>query len=485
MTIELLLAGTALLLLLSVVASKASNRFGIPALVLFLAIGMLAGSDGPGGIYFDDARLAQSLGVVALALILFSGGMDSDWQIIRPVLGPGILLANVGVAVSTLLVGAFAALALGFTWVEGLLLGAIISSTDAAAVFAVLRSRGVNLVGRLEPVIELESGSNDPIAVFLTIALTGLLVDPQASVFRLVPMFVVQMALGALLGYVMGRVMTLTINRVHLVAEGLYAPLTVALALLTYGGTALLGGNGFLAVYIAGIVMGNRNFVHKRSLAQFHDGLAWLMQIAMFLTLGLLVFPSQIVPVVGAGLLVSTFLIFVARPVSVFAALAFSRFDAREKLMVAWVGLRGAVPIVLATYPLLAGTPKAGMIFNLIFFVVLTSVIIQGTTIPLVGRWLRINDPGPARLHVPQEFVPQVSLQSYVAELAIPPGSTFPRRTVMELGLPQGALIVLIDRGGDRMVPNGGTILEAGDRLLVLADADVMERVREILGQGG
>jgi cell volume regulation protein A len=481
MSFDLVLLIAAILLILSIVAGKASFTLGLPAPVLFLVLGMLAGSDGPGGIFFEDADLAKSLGVVALAFILFSGGLDTEWSAIRPVLVPGLVLANVGVVVSTLLVGAVANLVLGFSWLEGLLLGAIISSTDAAAVFAVMRAREVNLRPGLEPLIELESGSNDPIAVFLTLGLIGLLTDPQKSLFDLVPMFLLQMGIGAVAGVGMGRVMAFAINRARLQLEGLYPVLVIGLVLLTYGGTALLGGNSFLAVYLAGVVLGNGDFVHKRSLMRFNDGLAWLMQIAMFLALGLLVYPSKLVPVIGAGLLLALFLTLVARPAAVFLSLAFTKLTIPEKLMVSWAGLRGAVPIVLATFPLLAGVPQADTIFHLVFFVVLTSVLVQGTTISHVARWLGVQSPKHAEYHYPQEFVPQVSAGSQLIELTVPHDSPAANRSIIELGLPKGALVVLVTRDGDGLVPSGSTVLEPGDRVLLIANRDTLDLVRAML----
>jgi len=332
--LEYILAGGGLLLLLSVLASKASTRFGVPALLLFLLIGMLAGSDGPGGIPFDNAYLAQSLGVVALAFILFSGGLDTHWPSVRPALWSALALSTLGVCVSAILIGGFAVVVFGFTLLEGVLLGAIVSSTDAAAVFSVLRTRGVRLHGQIEPLLELESGSNDPMAVFLTLGLVRVLTEPSASLLDLVPTFVLQMGIGAAFGYGLGRLAPVAINRVRLHVEGLYPVLSVALVLLVYGATASLGGNGFLAVYIAALVLGNHDFVHKRSILRFHDGLAWLMQIAMFLSLGLLVFPSRLVPVISAALLAALFLIFVARPVSVFVSLMRAPLSTAAKLMV-------------------------------------------------------------------------------------------------------------------------------------------------------
>ncbi len=476
--IEYLLLIASLLLTLSILASKASHWLGIPALLLFLLVGMLAGSDGPGGIYFDNPWLAQLLGVMALVLILFHGGLDTRWSSIRPVLGPGLALATVGVFITASLVGGFAALLLGFSPLVGLLLGAIVSSTDAAATFTVLRLRSVRLKGQLEPLLELESGSNDPMAVLLTIGFIQLLSDPQASLTGLLLMFVQQIALGAVLGYAFGRAAVVIVNRLRLQAEGLYPVLTLSLTLLNYGLTTWLGGNGFLAVYLTGLVLGQADFIHKKSLMRFHDGLAWLMQIVMFLTLGLQVFPSRLWPIIGLGLLVSAFLIFVARPVSVFIALAWTKISLNEKGMIAWVGLRGAAPIILATFPLLAGVPQSDMIFNLVFFIVLTSVLIQGTSLSLVARWLKVDAVLPPKVSYPLEAVSGNPLKNQLAELEISANSTAVGRQVLDLGLPAGVLIVLISRDNEFIVPSGGTILEAGDKLLVLADKAALAHIR-------
>ena len=396
--LETILVGVSVLLLLSVLSSTASSRLGIPALLLFVGLGMLAGSEGPGGIEFDYPRLAQSLGVVALALILFSGGMDTDWGSIRLILWRGISLATLGVGLTTVLVGWFAMQFLEFSVLEGLLLGAIVSSTDAAAVFSVLRARNVRLRGSLKGLLEFESGSNDPMAVFLTVGFISLISSPSTSMVELVPLFVHQMSVGALLGYAMGQVMLFLLNRLKLEYEGLYDVLSLALALLTYGATASLGGSGFLAVYLAGIIVGNGNLERQGSLSRFHDAVAWLMQILMFLSLGLQVFPSRVVPVIGIGLVLSLVLMFIARPLSVFVALMASNLRWNEKLLISWVGLRGAVPIVLAMFPLIAGLPEADIIFNLVFFIVLTSVLLQGATLPLVAWWLGLLEPSSETL---------------------------------------------------------------------------------------
>ncbi len=479
--IEQLLLGAAALLLLSIIASKASGQLGVPALALFLLIGMLAGSDGPGGIYFDNPRLAQSLGVVALALILYSGGLDTDWERVRPIAGWGLALSTLGVLLTALLMGLFAMAVLRFSLWQGLLLGAIVSSTDAAAVFTVLRSRSVRLRDPLEPLLEFESGSNDPMAVFLTVGLTGLLVDPSASPLELLPMFFRQMVLGAAIGYGSGRAMTWIVNHVRLQFEGLYPVLTLAMVLMAYGATAVLGGNGFLAVYLAGVVMGQADFIHKRSLMRFHDAIAWLMQIAMFLTLGLLVFPARLAAVAGVGLLAAAFLIFVARPMAVFVTLLPSRMRWEKKTMVAWVGLRGAVPIILATFPRLAGLPQAELIFDIVFFITLTSVLIQGTSIPFVARRLRVTASAPAPARTPIELHPTDQLSSALVEVPVAPQSGAVGRQIVELGLPPRALVVLIGRRAEFVVPNGGTVIEPDDRLLVLADPEALAATRKIL----
>jgi cell volume regulation protein A len=479
--IEHILVAASGLLLLSVLGSKASGRVGVPALLLFLLIGMLAGSDGPGGVEFDDPWLAQLLGVVALAFILFAGGLDTKWGDVRPVLWSATGLSTLGVFITAVSVGWFATVILGFSLLEGLLLGAIVSSTDAAAVFAVLRAKNASLRGQLKPLLELESGSNDPMAIFLTMGFTRLLLNPQDQVVDLVPMFFLQMVVGAAIGYGMGRGITALVNVLRLEYEGLYPVLTMALVLLTYGASASLGGNGFLAVYLAGIVLGNSNFIHKKSLMQFHDGLAWLMQIAMFLTLGLLVFPSRLVQVVGVGLLMSIFLMLVARPVGVFVTLLVSKVSFREQAFVSWVGLRGAVPIILATFPLLAGVPQAEIMFDAVFFIVLTSVLLQGTTLSLVARWLGVDAPAPVKAQYPLEFVPTGKMETESEEISIPPQAAAIGNQIVDLGLPNGALIVLLSRNGEFMVPNGGTVLEMGDSLLVLADKSTLPAVRSAL----
>lgn len=469
------------LLLLAIVAGKASGRIGLPGLALFLLIGILAGSEGMGGIAFDDARLAQFIGIAALSLILFSGGLDTRWTAVRPVLWQGLALSTLAVAFTAGVVGVVASLLLGLPLLKGLLLGAIVSSTDAAAVFSVMRSRGIGLAKRLRRVLELESGSNDPMAVFLTIGLVTLILSPGTSVFGLVPMFLVQMLVGAASGLALGHLAARVINRISLAYDGLYPVFTLAVALFVYGVTDVLGGNGFLAVYVAGMSMATHDFIHKRSILRFHDGIGWLMQIAMFVVLGLLVFPSALVGVAVPGLLLALVLVFVARPIGVFATLSFSSFSWREIAMVSWVGLRGAVPIVLATYPLVFGLEDADLIFNVVFFAVGVSVVLQSPLIPFVARRLGVDEPVETVTRYPLELEQTSALNSDLVEVRVPPGSAVVGRQILELGLPEQALVVLIGRGQHFMVPRGATVIEEGDTLLLLSDREGLDEVRAIV----
>jgi cell volume regulation protein A len=482
LTIEFLFVALAGFLLLAIVGSKAATRTGVPVLLLFLALGMLAGSDGVGGFYFDNPWLAQSVGVVALAFILFSGGLNTPWADVRPVLKQGLVLSTLGVTLTAVCVGWFAVTFLGWGWPEGVLLGAIIASTDAAAVFAVLNSKSVRLQGRLKELLELESGSNDPMAVFLTVGMLTLIGNPGQSPLTLVPMFVLQMGLGALLGFGIGRGAVWAINRLRLEYDGLYPVLSFAIVLVTYGATALVGGNGFLAVYLAGLVMAQQDFVHKRSLVQFHDGLAWLMQIVMFVTLGLQVFPSRLPDVALTGVLVALFLIFLARPLAVFLGLAATKLGVREKVFVSWVGLRGAAPIVLATFPLLAGIPQADTIFHLVFFIVLTSVLLQGTLIVPMAKWLRVYDATPPRVSPLAYVMADRTIANDLQEVHVAAGARAVGKQVVDLHLPPEVLLVLIGREGEMIVPRGGTVIEEGDTVLVMAPEGAGEVVRGVLG---
>jgi cell volume regulation protein A len=482
-SVEYILFAGSLLILVSIALAKLFDNLGVPTFLLFLGVGMLAGSEGPGGIYFDDAGLAQSFGIGALVIILFAGGLDTSWKEVKPILRQATSLATLGVLITALVVGLFAAVVLNFSLLSGLLLGAVVSSTDAAAVLSVLRSKKVSLRGQLKPLLELESGSNDPMAVFLTIGLINLLTTPNSSFGSIVLLFVVQMGLGAVFGLTLGKVMVFAVNHLKLTYEGIYPIFSLAFAALIYSTTAALGGSGFLAVYVAGLVAGNSEFIQKRSLLRFFDGLAWLSQIGMFLTLGLFVFPSQIVPVMGVGLIISAFLMFIARPLSVFLSLSLARLNMREKTLVSWVGLRGAVPIILATFPLLAHVPDAALIFNIVFFIVLTSALLQGWSIPIAARLLRLDAPLERRRRYPIEFAPVEGVDTDLVDLIVPYNSSVSGKSIIELGLPQDSLIVLISRGDDFVVPSGGTILQEGDTILALVNKQNLPKVRAILSE--
>jgi len=481
--IELILLGSSLLLLLSILASKLSYKIAVPALLLFIVVGMLAGSEGIGGIYFDDPALTKSIGIIALIFIIFSGGIDTNWGEVRPVFLPGILLSTIGVLLTALITGLFAVYILKFTFLEGLLLGSIVSSTDAAAVFSVLRSRRISLKSPLKPLLEFESGSNDPMAVFLTLTFLGMIIAKQVNIGTAIVSLFWDMGVGALIGYVMARVSIFVVNRINLEYDGLYPVLTISLVLLTYSLASFVKGNGFLAVYLVGLLMSKQQFMNNRIIIRFHEGLAWLMQIAMFLTLGLLVFPSQLIPVCGVSVLVALILMLIARPASVFLCLLPFNMNLRKKTMVAWVGLRGAVPVILATFPLLAGIPQAGMIFNVVFFVVLTSVLVQGASIPFVSKLLKTNSPLLNNRNYPIEFQRTKAIDADLTDIIIPFNSAVIGKPIYQLGVPERCLIALVSRNDKFIIPNGSTIIEAGDIVLVLSNKEDLKVLQKKINE--
>ena len=473
---SLILLTAGVLVLASVLASRISDKFGVPSLILFLGIGMLAGSDGPGGIQFDNAWAANLVGTFALAFILFAGGLDTNWRIIRPVLARGAVLSTLGVLLTAGLVGFFAWGVVGFKLSTGLLLGAIISSTDAAAVFSILRARGVGLRGQLKPLLELESGSNDPMAVFLTLGMTQALTVPDFAWPQLLPAFVLNMTCGLAMGLAIGKLAGYLFNRIHLENEGLYPVFSMSLVLLAFGATEYLAGNGFLAVYLCGIMMNGSDFAHKRSVMRFHDGLAWLMQILMFLVLGLLVFPSHLPAIALSALAIALFLMLVARPVAVAVGLWGSAFSRREQTLIAWTGLRGAVPIVLATFPLMAGYENSDVVFNVVFFTVLTSVLIQGTLLMPVARWLKVDEPMASRPRFSIEIERAGQAQGETREIEILPNMAAVGHTIVDLGIPPDVLILLIGRGDGSVVPRGSTRIEPYDTLLMLGNPAALRK---------
>lgn len=481
MNLELELLAGSVLVLLAIFASRLAGRLGVPALLVFLGLGMLAGSDGLGGIDFDDAEVAQAIGIGALALILFDGGLSTSWTQVRPIAARGAALATVGVAVTAGVVGVAAAAILDVPVEVGLLLGAIISSTDAAAVFAVLRSRQAGLRGGVQPTLELESGANDPMAALLTITMIEVITGDGGSLLGTSGLLVVQLLVGSLVGLAVGWLTRVFVNRLSLGTDGLYPVLTLAMALGGYAGAELIGGSGFIAVYLCGLYLGNHELLHRNSIIRFHDAVAWLSQIAMFLVLGLLVFPSRLPEVAGSALLVAVVLAFVARPLGTFACLLPFRVPWRQQAVISWVGLRGATPIILATFPLVEGIAEAQLIFDVVFFVVLTSVLVQGTTLEPVARLFGVTEPYAVRPPAPLEAGAPLPDGTALRQVHIPAGSYGDGRPLVGAGLPPRALIVLVERGGTYIVPTGATRLEAGDAVLILADDDAFTGAHALL----
>jgi cell volume regulation protein A len=482
LTIENILLVGSLLLLVSILAGKTSYKFGVPTLLLFLAIGMLAGSDGIGGIRFDDPQLAQFIGIVSLNFILFSGGLGTNWTSVKPILKEGIVLSTLGVLLTAVSLGTFVWFITDFTIYESLLLGSIVSSTDAAAVFSILRSKSLALKTNLRPTLELESGSNDPMAYVLTIAFLTLVINQDQSFATIIPMFLQQMILGGTAGIAFGMSSKYIINKIKLDFEGLYSVLVIALMFITFSATDFVGGNGFLSIYICAVYLGNQDLIHKKTILKMFDGLAWLMQIILFLTLGLLVFPSDIIPYMGIGLLISVFLIVIARPVGVFISLMFFKMKLKRRFYISWVGLRGAVPIVFATYPLLAGIDKAHMIFNIVFFISVTSILIQGTTLSIVAKWLNVSLPEQAKKLTATDLLLSENPKAEMKEILITSDCFAVDKKIVELGFPKNAIIAMIIRDNNYLTPNGATKIQAEDTLIVLADRyNVFEEVYKTL----
>lgn len=473
------------LLGISILVGKTSFRLGVPTLILFVIVGMLAGSEGFGGINFDSPAIARFIGIIALNVILFSGGLETRWESIKPVVWHGLTLSTVGVFLTAVSVGIFVWAITDFTFFEGLLLGSIVSSTDAAAVFSILRARNLGLKKNIRATLEFESGSNDPMAYFLTVAVMGLILSGEQSVASIIPLFIKQVIIGVALGLLIGKLGKELINRIALDYIGLYPVLVIAIMFFTFSATDFLGGNGFLAIYMCAIYLGNQYLIHKKTILQVFDGLAWLMQIVLFLTLGLLVFPSQIIPVLGLGLLVSAFLMFVARPFAVFACLLPFRVRLKTISFISWVGLRGAVPIVFATYPLLAGIDKSQMIFNLVFFISLTSVLLQGTTLRFFAKWLHVSVPEKAKQRTPPDIELSDTLKSELTEIEIDETSAVAGKRILDTGFPRAALIALIKRNGTFITPNGSTVIEPNDILVIIAEnAESLRKVNECLYPG-
>ena len=474
----------AILLFFSVFFGKAGSKYGLPSLLAFLGIGMLAGVDGF-GIQFDSAATAEFIGMVSLCIILFSGGLDTEFSKIRPVLVPGLILATVGVLLTTILTGIFIHELMrymmpqyAFGWLESLLLAAIMSSTDSASVFSILNTSRIGLRQKLKPMLELESGSNDPMAYLLVILLISLIDGGEQITGGLIASsmldLVIQLGVGTATGLIIGYLTVKVVNILHSSNEFLYPVLVIACCFFTFAVTNFLGGNSYLAVYIAGLVVGNSRLSLKRTISTFFGGFTWLVQIIMFISLGLLVNPHELIDIIWPGLLLGIFMILVSRPAAVFLCLApFRQFSLKAKTYIGWVGLRGAVPIIFATYALMSpGVEHARFMFNLVFFITLLSLLIQGTTVTSFARWLGLTTPVKSRtfdIDLPDE------IEGSSSEMVIAPEHLSDGNLMSELKLPQRTLVVMIKRDDKYLVPKGNTRLYIGDILLLLTGAEPKE----------
>lgn len=477
---HLILAAGALLAA-GLAASFAALRLRVPSLVLFLGVGMLVGSDGLGWIRFDDYRLARTIGVIALALILFEGGLTSGLLRLRPVLGAATSLAVVGTTVTALGVGLAAAALFGFSMKEGLLLGAILSSTDGAAIFALLR--GSTLSRRLARTLEGESGLNDPIAVLLVLGFIDLLTRRGYGASDMVVLAGRELSVGLVVGLATGHLAVQALRRAQLTTAGLYPVASLATAALAYGGADTLHGSGFLAVYLCGLIVGSSTIPAERTIVTFHQGLGWVAQVTMFLTLGLLVFPGQLPSVAVKATVLAVALVFVARPVAVVIATVPFAYSWRERLVLAWAGLRGAVPVVLATFPVIGHVSHSLQFFNIVFFAVLVSTAVQGSSFESLARRLRLTTSEPALPRPLSEFGTIRRLGAGVLEYTIVPGDAIAGAYVRDLGLPRDAVVSVIVRGELAIPPRGSTKLHAGDELHLLISEESTHGIHELIGR--
>ena len=475
-TSENILLTGAVLIFTSILISKTGYRFGIPTLLLFLVVGMLFGSDGL-GLQFNNASEAQFIGMVALSVILFTGGMDTRFKDIRPVLSQGILLSTVGVLLTTLLTGLFifyisdhTQIPFSLTLFTSMLLAATMSSTDSASVFNLLRSQNMNLKENLRPMLELESGSNDPVAYMLTLLLIQVVGTQDMNVLSILRVLIIKFLFGSIIGYGLGRFSIWIINKINLLNSSLYPILLLSLVFCTFTITDLLHGNGYLAVYIAGVVVGNARIVNRKEINTFMDGLTWLFQIILFLTLGLLVNPHELLDVAGVALLIGAFMILIARPLSVFLCLLpFPKMSSRAKCFVSWVGLRGAVPIIFATYPVLAQIEGASQIFNIVFFITLLSLLVQGMTISPIARWLHLDLPAEKEGN---DFGVEISEETNTRlnEIELTENMLEHGKRLMDMHIPAGTLVILVKRKDQFLIPNGQLELMSGDKLLIIQE---------------
>jgi cell volume regulation protein A len=477
---HLILAAGALLAA-GLVASFVAARVRVPSLVLFLGLGMLVGSEGVGWIAFDNYRLARTIGVISLALILFEGGLTTGIVPLRPVLGAATSLATVGTLITAVLVGLAAAALFDFSLKEGLLVGAILSSTDGAAIFALLRDS--TLSRKLARTLEGESGLNDPVAVLLVIGFIDLLILPGYGARDLLVLFVRELGVGLVVGLAVGTAAVAVLRQARLATAGLYPVASLTVAALAYGGADTLHGSGFLAVYLAGLILGSATIPAERTIVSFHEGLGWVAQVAMFLTLGLLVFPDQLASVAVKGTVVAIVLVVVARPVAVAVATLPFAYEWRERLILGWAGLRGAVPVVLATFPVIEHVSRSLEFFNIVFFAVLVSTVVQGSTFEALARRLRVTTSIPALPRPLTESGTIRRLGAEVLEYTIARGDAIAEARVRDLGLPRDALVSVVVRGERAIAPRGSTRLHAGDELHLLISEESAHVVRGLVGR--
>ncbi|MBQ8959114.1 MAG: potassium/proton antiporter [Bacteroidales bacterium] len=478
MKVELFLLVLSTLFFASILAGKAGSRFGVPALLLFLGVGMLFGSDGL-GIHFDNIKVAHMVGTVALSAILFSGGLDTKISDIKPVLGPGVMLATVGVLFTAAITGSMLYLLIdphfGVGLLGCLLLAATMSSTDSASVFSILRGKGLHLKHDLRPTLELESGANDPMAYVLTTTLISLVLQGGEPHFGSALLnLTLQLIIGAAAGWSLGKGMVWVINRINMDNQALYPILVLSGSFFVFAATYYMHGNSYLAVYVAGLVVGNSRFVHKRSTRNFFDAVSWLAQLSMFLTLGLLVNPSELREVWLLGLIISFVMIFVSRPIAVFLSLLpFRHYDFRDRLFVSWVGMRGAVPIIFAILCRASNVPHSDVMFNIVFLCTLVSLIVQGTSLSLVARWLDVSEaPKDSLRNRSQDFdidFPE-EIKSAIIEATVTEEMLSIGTRMMDFRLPEKTLVIMVKRGDNYFVPTGKTLLHVGDRLMILSD---------------
>ena len=478
--VDTLMLLTGLLLLIGIASSKFSARFGVPVLVLFLLVGMLAGSDGIGKIHFEDYQLTHAVGTVALAIILFDGGLRTTISSVKLVWKHASVMATLGVFITSGITGIAASWVLGISWIEGLLLGSIVGSTDASAVFSVLRSGGVSLSDRMTSTLEFESGSNDPMAIFLTVGLIEVITGQMNFGPALFGLFLMQMGVGAAVGLLFGVAAKWLVNHINLDSPGMYPILVTACGILSFGLAAALDGSGFLAIYMTGIMLGNSRMVFKRGIFLFHDAAAWLAQIIMFVVLGLLSYPSELIKVSGQGLLIAVVLIFLARPIAVWLSVWPFQFNWREKVFLSWVGLKGAVPITLAIYPLLFGVDNAMLLFNVVFFVVVLSALVQGWTLPQVAKALKLEVPSKPVPPLTLEISSLKQVDSDVIDFTVNEHSRAAGCLVRDLALPDGVVIALIAREQQVIPPQGNTRIEAGDHAILVVRPETRPLVESI-----